>query len=104
MSETQPAAVTDAGPLKETRETGSVGGSTASASGSFSEREAQTGRELVVAHQARSTGFFTRFRYHILAAGFALLLSPLSLIWPQEGPVDPTDYAERTRRVLNTTP
>lgn len=102
MSNTQPSAVTDAKRLKEDRDTGSVSGSTASASVSSS--EAQTGRELVVAHQARNTRFFARFRYHILATGLALLLSPLSLIWSREGPVDPTDYAERTRRVLNTTP
>ncbi|KAK7418927.1 hypothetical protein QQX98_003630 [Neonectria punicea] len=43
------------------------------------------------------------FRTPLLAAGVALLLSPLSFFWGWES-VDPTNYAERTRRVLRTTP
>lgn len=60
---------------------------------------------LVIHPQAaRSSGILARFRYPILAAGIALLLSPLTFLWPGEAPVDPSDYAERTKRVLKSTP
>ncbi|KAJ9144957.1 Dipeptidase [Pleurostoma richardsiae] len=61
-------------------------------------------RSVVVRSQAQGSHFWSRFRYSLLAAGLALIFSPLSLIWPREGAVDPTDYAERTRRVLKSTP
>ncbi|KAI1385684.1 membrane dipeptidase-domain-containing protein [Hypoxylon trugodes] len=61
-------------------------------------------RSLVVHSQTQNSGFFSRFRYHIFAAGFAFLLSPLAFIWPGQSPIDPTNYAERTRRVLKSTP
>ena len=66
---------------------------------------AQESETAVVVHPDRqSRGFFSRLRIPLLAAGVALLLSPLTLFWPGEGPVDPTNYTERTRRVLKTTP
>ncbi|KAI1459620.1 membrane dipeptidase-domain-containing protein [Annulohypoxylon moriforme] len=61
-------------------------------------------RSLIVHNQVQNYGFFSRFRYHVFAAGFAFLLSPFAFLWPSQSPVDPTDYAERTRRVLKTTP
>ncbi|KAI0381315.1 membrane dipeptidase-domain-containing protein [Hypomontagnella monticulosa] len=61
-------------------------------------------RSLVVRSQNQNSGFFSRFRYHLFAAGFAFLLSPLAFIWTGQSPIDPTNYAERTRRVLKTTP
>lgn len=91
-------------PAKETGNSGSIKGSAERVGASSSERQVHTGGELVVAHQTQNAGFFARFRYHVLVAGIALLLSPLSLIWAQKGAIDPTDYVERTRRVLSTTP
>ncbi|KAI1475906.1 membrane dipeptidase-domain-containing protein [Daldinia eschscholtzii] len=61
-------------------------------------------QSLIVHPQTQNSGFFSRFRYHLFAAGFAFLLSPLAFIWPGHSPIDPTNYAERTRRVLKTTP
>ncbi|KAI0179854.1 membrane dipeptidase-domain-containing protein [Hypoxylon sp. FL1284] len=59
---------------------------------------------LVVHSQTQNSGFFSRFRYHLFAAGFAVLLGPFAFLWLGQAPIDPTNYAERTRRVLNTTP
>ncbi|KAI1077229.1 membrane dipeptidase-domain-containing protein [Whalleya microplaca] len=61
-------------------------------------------QSLVVHSQTQNSGFFFRFRYHLFAAGFAFLLSPLAFLWPGQSPIDPTNYAERTRRILKTTP
>lgn len=33
-----------------------------------------------------------------------MLFTPLTYFWGGLSPVDPTNYAERTRRVLQTTP
>ncbi|KAI5863856.1 membrane dipeptidase-domain-containing protein [Durotheca rogersii] len=70
------------------------------ASGSASSTE----RTLVVRSQTQNTGFFSRFRYHLFAAGFAIMLGPFAFLWPGQSPIDPTNYVERTRRVLKTTP
>ncbi|KAI2465945.1 membrane dipeptidase-domain-containing protein [Annulohypoxylon bovei var. microspora] len=61
-------------------------------------------RSLIVHSQNQSSGFFSRFRYHLFAAGFAFLLGPFAFLWPGQSPIDPTNYAERTRRVLKSTP
>ncbi|KAI8959186.1 membrane dipeptidase-domain-containing protein [Daldinia sp. FL1419] len=61
-------------------------------------------RSLVVHSQTENSGFFKRFRYHLFVAGFAFLLGPLALIWPRQLSIDVTNYAERTRRILKTTP
>ncbi|OAA63470.1 Peptidase M19, renal dipeptidase [Niveomyces insectorum RCEF 264] len=61
-------------------------------------------RALVVRSDVQGAGRWAWFRYPLLAAGLALVLSPLTLLWPGEGPVDPSNYAERTRRVLKSTP
>ncbi|KAI1407140.1 membrane dipeptidase-domain-containing protein [Hypoxylon sp. FL1857] len=70
-------------------------------------RTDQTGtpeRSLIVHPHTQGSGFFFRFRYHLFAAGFAVLLRPLAFLWPGQSPIDPTNYAERTRRVLKSTP
>ena len=61
-------------------------------------------RSLVVHSQASSSHTWSWFRYPLFAAGVALLLSPFTLLLPGEAAIDPTNYAERTRRVLKTTP
>ncbi|KAI1469073.1 membrane dipeptidase-domain-containing protein [Daldinia caldariorum] len=61
-------------------------------------------QSLVVHSQTQNSGFFSRFRYHLFAAGLAFLLSPFAFIWPGQSSIDPTNNAERTRRVLKTTP
>ncbi|KAI6081943.1 membrane dipeptidase-domain-containing protein [Hypoxylon rubiginosum] len=61
-------------------------------------------QSLVVRSQTQNSGFLNRFRYHLFAAGFAFLLGPFAFLWPGQSLVDPTNYAERTRRVLKTTP
>lgn len=68
------------------------------------EQSPQSESALVLHPDSQSRGFLSRLRIPLLAAGVALLLSPLTLLWPGEGPVDPTNYTERTRRVLKTTP
>ena len=59
---------------------------------------------LILHPSTQSSGFFTRWRHAFLGVGFAILLTPLTFFLPGESPVDPTDYAERTRRVLRDTP
>ncbi|KAI4861916.1 membrane dipeptidase-domain-containing protein [Hypoxylon rubiginosum] len=61
-------------------------------------------QSLVIRSQNQNSGFLFKFRYHLFAAGFAFLLGPFAFLWPGQTPVDPTNYAERTRRVLKTTP
>lgn len=61
-------------------------------------------RSLVIRNQAQNPGFLYKFRYPLFAAGFAFLLSPFAFLWPGQSQVEPTNYAERTRRVLKTTP
>ncbi|KAI0886559.1 membrane dipeptidase-domain-containing protein [Annulohypoxylon maeteangense] len=69
-----------------------------------SQSSAAPERSLVVHNQAQNSGFISRFRNHLFVAGFAFLLSPFAFLWPSESPVDPTNYEERTRRVLKSTP
>ncbi|KAH9909727.1 membrane dipeptidase-domain-containing protein [Xylariomycetidae sp. FL2044] len=63
---------------------------------------------LVVHPQRVREGWLQRWRLPILATGLAILLTPFtslgSLFLPAEEPIDPTNYALRTRRVLQTTP
>lgn len=61
-------------------------------------------RALVLQSQSSSRGRAGWFRYPFLAAGLALFLGPLAFIWSGESAVNPSDYAERTRRVLKSTP
>ncbi|KAI1807482.1 membrane dipeptidase-domain-containing protein [Daldinia bambusicola] len=68
------------------------------------ENSSTPAQSLVVHSQTQNSGFFSRFKYHLFAAGFAFLLSPFAFIWPGQSSIDPTNYAERTRRVLKTTP
>ncbi|UPK99766.1 hypothetical protein LCI18_010701 [Fusarium solani-melongenae] len=65
---------------------------------------AENERSLTVRANYQSENTRSWLRYPFLAAGIALFLGPLSFFWPREGPIDPTDYVERTKRVLKTTP
>ncbi|KAI1773190.1 membrane dipeptidase-domain-containing protein [Hypoxylon cercidicola] len=69
-----------------------------------SQQGAPPEQSLIVRSQTQNSGFLSRFRYHLFAAGFAFLLGPFAFLWPGQSPIDPTNYAERTRRVLQTTP
>ncbi|KAH9885548.1 membrane dipeptidase-domain-containing protein [Xylariomycetidae sp. FL2044] len=69
-----------------------------------SDSTARPERSLVVHSESQDAGFLSRFRYHFLTAGIAFLLTPLAFFWPGAAPLDPTDYAERTNRVLSSTP
>jgi len=46
----------------------------------------------------------SRFRCSFFFAGLAFLFTPFVSLWNFESPVDPTNYAERARRVLKSTP
>ncbi|KAF2488690.1 hypothetical protein BU16DRAFT_520459 [Lophium mytilinum] len=59
---------------------------------------------LILHPHARPLGFLARFRYSLYAAGIALLFTPLTYLWTGQAPIDPSNYVERTRRVLKTTP
>ncbi|RSL91673.1 putative dipeptidase [Fusarium oligoseptatum] len=65
---------------------------------------AENERSLTVRPNHQSQNSRSWLRYPFLAAGIALFLGPFSFIWPREDPIDPTDYVERTKRVLKTTP
>ncbi|KAF4463324.1 membrane dipeptidase [Fusarium albosuccineum] len=59
---------------------------------------------LILHSSSSATAWWTRFRNPIIAAGFALLLSPFAFLWPGQESIDPANYAERTKRILKTTP
>lgn len=61
-------------------------------------------RSLIVRSRPQASGAWSWVRYPLVAAGVALSLSPLAFLWPGENPIDPTNYAERTRRVLKSIP
>lgn len=62
---------------------------------------------LIVQPRRRISGIWN-WRYTLGIAGLAVLFSPLTSVvsWliPGEIPIDPTDYALRTRRVLQSSP
>lgn len=93
--------MTDRKPATESTSSPSDGQGSSSPQSATSNTAEQS---IVVRSQTQNSGFFSKFRYHLYAVGFAFLLSPLAFIWPGQAPVDPTNYAERTRRVLKTTP
>ncbi|KAF2016065.1 hypothetical protein BU24DRAFT_409220 [Aaosphaeria arxii CBS 175.79] len=66
--------------------------------------ESSNGRAIVLHPNSRNHGIWSFSRGTIITAAFALLLGPLTFFWPQQQPCDPTDYAERTRRILKQTP
>ncbi|KAJ3544798.1 hypothetical protein NM208_g2855 [Fusarium decemcellulare] len=59
---------------------------------------------LILRSSASATAWWARFRNPIIVAGFTLLLSPFAFLWPGQESIDPTNYAERTKRILKTTP
>lgn len=61
-------------------------------------------RTLILHPESQTSGWYRFLPSPFKMAGAAVLFSLLGFLWPGEGLVDPTDYAERTRRVLKTTP
>ncbi|EXM27383.1 hypothetical protein RAB80_013426 [Fusarium oxysporum f. sp. vasinfectum] len=59
---------------------------------------------LVLHANSSATAWWSRFRYPVITAGIVLLLSPFTFLWPGQESIDPTNYAERTKRILKTTP
>ncbi|KAI0173365.1 membrane dipeptidase-domain-containing protein [Hypoxylon sp. FL1284] len=76
------------------------------------ERPLQTGdsndNALIVHRQSSSYSWLSQWRGALVTAGLALLIAPFTSLggWlsPAGAPIDPTDYALRTKRVLETTP
>ncbi|KAI5866823.1 membrane dipeptidase-domain-containing protein [Durotheca rogersii] len=72
------------------------------------EAEAPNEGALVVHPEASPPGWLRRWRHALVAVGFAVLIAPFASLgsWfqPAEAPIEPTDYALRTKRVLATTP
>ncbi|KAI1209011.1 membrane dipeptidase-domain-containing protein [Annulohypoxylon truncatum] len=66
------------------------------------------GNALIIHPQASQYSWWRRWRNTIIAASFAVLATPFTTLgsWllPAESPIDPTNYALRTRRILETTP
>lgn len=67
------------------------------------EQEDDRSSSLIV-HPSPNPRWFPQLRLPLISTGIFVLLGTLGLSWLAEGPVDPTDYAERTRRVLKSTP
>ncbi|KAF2115334.1 membrane dipeptidase-domain-containing protein [Lophiotrema nucula] len=62
-------------------------------------------RALVLHPSSQSNGITSRLRSVFVAASLAIILTPLSLIWPGiQPPLDPSNYSERARRILKSTP
>lgn len=59
---------------------------------------------LILHPASQRSGIFTRLRAPWLVAGLAFLFTPLTFFWPATSPINPTDYAGRARRVLQSTP
>jgi membrane dipeptidase len=59
---------------------------------------------LVLHANSYGTAWWSRFRYPIITAGIVLLLSPFTFLWSNQESIDPKNYAERTKRILKTTP
>lgn len=72
-------------------------------SGDASTRSSERAQSLVV-RSSQANAVQSWWRYPLMAAGAALFLTPFSYLWSWEAPIDPASYAERTRRVLKSTP
>lgn len=63
---------------------------------------------LIIHPQASRHNWLRRWRNTLIAASFAILITPFTSVgtWlsPAETPIDPTDYALRTKSILQTTP
>lgn len=63
---------------------------------------------LIIHPQASQYSWWRRWRSTIIAASFAVLVTPFTSLgsWflSAESPIDPTNYALRTKRILETTP
>ena len=61
-------------------------------------------RAVVVHPLRQQTHPLWRWPYALATAGLAILLSPFAWWSQAESPIDPTNYALRTERILKTTP
>lgn len=59
---------------------------------------------VVLRSETQALPWWSRWRSPLLLATLAVLFSPLTYVLNREGPVDPTNFSERTRRVLRDTP
>lgn len=73
-------------------------------SSSSSTGQEQSSQTIVVHPQRQRSNPLWRWPYALTTAGLAILLAPLAWWLQAEAPIDPTDYALRTRRILKTTP
>ncbi len=77
---------------------------TARADASGAQLVNSTQTALVVRIQQHESSIWTRWRAAFFAAGIAVVFAHLGSLWSGEPPTDPTNYIERTRRILKTTP
>ena len=68
------------------------------------EQNDSTQNAIIVHPQRHQAGWLRRWRGAFLTAGLALFIGPLSWFGLAEQPIDPTDYAARTKRVLKQVP
>ena len=59
---------------------------------------------LVVHPQRHQSSWIKRWSASFAAVGLAFLVAPFAWISPKQEAIDPTDYALRTKRVLESTP
>ena len=70
-----------------------------------SQPQRETGSNALVVHpQRQHVNWLKRWSSSLAAVGLALLIAPFAWISSSEEPIDPTNYALRTQRVLKTTP
>lgn len=66
--------------------------------------EAQASTNQAVVVRPRRSRSSWPWPWAVAAAGLALAATPFTWLWPGEEPIDPTNYALRAKRVLQTTP
>ena len=59
---------------------------------------------ILSAREPNSGSWFKRWRLSIITISIAAVSVPLSYLQPGRVPIDPHDYAARTKHVLSTTP
>ena len=90
--------------MTEARDEVPTGESQRDTGGASNSPERQDSRAVVVHQQGHQRAWFWRWPFAIATAGAAILLSPFLWLSPAQEPIDPTNYALRTKRVLENTP